>query len=248
MALTATATNTTRTVVEKRLCMKKSKLIYLPPTRKNIFYSVEEKTTLSDVIQPIVTQLLTRNKGTDKIIIYCRHLEQVADVYEEFRALLGKQFCYPSSAPYSLQKYRLVEMYTGCTEKLLKYSIVDSFVNPASTLRIVVATTAFGMGLDCECVRQIIHWGPPADIDSYVQETGRAGRDDKHSSATIYYKQADKLHTSKSMIQYCDNAKTCRRKLLFSDFQDSSLQTFDLDLCKCCDLCAKECMCDNCQI
>lgn len=169
-------------------------------------------------------------------------------MFEEFRSLLGEQFCYPCSAPFSLQQYRLVEMYTGCTERMLKYKIVEAFVNPVSTLRVIVATTAFGMGLDCECVRQVIHWGPPADIDSYVQETGRAGRDNKHSTATVYYKSADKMHTSKAMVNYCKNVEMCRRNLLFSDFEDSSLQSFNLTLCKCCDLCAEQCVCSNCII
>lgn len=246
MALTATATSTTREVVQKRLCMQNPKLIYLPPTKKNIYYSVKTKLTMLEVIQPIVEELQSRNKYADKMILYCRRLNEVADMYEEFKSLLGEEFCYPKSSPFSLQRHRLVEMYTGCTEKMLKQKIVEAFVNPTSTLRVVVATTAFGMGLDCNCVRQVIHWGPPADVDSYVQETGRAGRDDKYSAATVFYKASDNLYTSKAMVNYCVNNHACRRFLLFSDFDDSSLQSFNLSLCKCCDICAKKCVCSSC--
>ena len=46
-----------------------------------------------------------------------------------------------------------------------------------STLRLVIATTAFGMGVDCKDIRRVTHWGYPSDKEQYIQETGRAGRD-----------------------------------------------------------------------
>lgn len=75
-------------------------------------------------------------------------------------------------------------MYTSCTENALKEVIVSLFVQAESLLRIVVVTIAFGMGLDCPCVREVMHWGPPDDIGSYVQHTGWAGRDGELSAAT----------------------------------------------------------------
>ena len=62
------------------------------------------------------------------------------------------------------------------------------FCNLSSHLRIVVATIAFGMGLNCPNVRRIIHWDPPGDIESYLQETGRAGKD---AEAIMYYNSTD---------------------------------------------------------
>ena len=50
-------------------------------------------------------------------------------------------------------------MFTKCSEPHLKERIVSGFVNPQSRLQVVIATVAFGMGLDCPCVREIIHWG-----------------------------------------------------------------------------------------
>lgn len=243
MALTATATATTRREVIKRLCMLDEKLIYLPPTKTNIYYSVVDKLTLlSDMLVPIAEQLSLKNKNADKI-------NEVADVYEGFKSLLGTKLTFPESAPTYLQKYRLVDMFTSCIEKDLKTKIVRSFITPLSNLRVVVASSAFGMGLDCECVRKVIHWGPSCDIDSYVQESGREGRDGLHSNAIIYFKPADKLHTSKSMMSFCSNNITCRRALLFSDFDDASLMSQNqISKCKCCDLCMKKCDCPLCKM
>ena len=53
-------------------------------------------------------------------------------------------------------------------------------------LRVVIATIAFGMGLDCPNVRRIIHWGPSNDVEAYIQETGRAGRDGESAEALLY--------------------------------------------------------------
>ena len=64
-----------------------------------------------------------------------------------------------------------------CTEAKVKESVLSSFCASDGNLCIVIATIVFGMGLDCENIREVIHWGPSSDIESYVQESGRAGRD-----------------------------------------------------------------------
>ena len=76
-----------------------------------------------------------------------------------------------------LAKFRLEDMFTACTTASVKERILQSFGSPSSILRVVVATIAFGVGLDCPSVRRDIHWGPSADIEQYLQESGHAGRD-----------------------------------------------------------------------
>lgn len=58
---------------------------------------------------------------------------------------------------------------------------------PGSPLRIVIATIAFGLGIDTSDIRYVVHWGPPQDIEQYVQATGRAGRDGRTSHAILLY-------------------------------------------------------------
>ena len=88
-----------------------------------------------------------------------------------------------------------------------------------SKLLIIVATVAFGMGLDCPDVRRIIHWGPPEDIEMYLQETGRAGRDGSQAYA-ILYRISRVKHVDRYMREYSQNTEQCRRNLLLEQFDN----------------------------
>lgn len=137
----------------------------------------------------------------------------------------------------------------SCTEEEVKEEIVQAFTKENSTLRIVIATVAFGMGIDCPKVREVVHFGPPDDLESYVQETGRAGRDGLPSLALLLIKPGtSKRHTEKSMIDYTSNSTSCRRDVLFCNFDNYSRSRFDLKLYLCCDVCSKSCNCGNCEV
>ena len=84
-------------------------------------------------------------------------------------------------------------MYTKCTEANIKEDIVAAFSKPDGTLRIVIGTIAFGMGLDCPDVRQVLHWGSSHDIESYIQETGRCGRDGFLANAVLLSSKENKI-------------------------------------------------------
>ena len=121
-----------------------------------------------------------------RVIIFCKQYDQCSLMYRMFKYHLGPHFTIPSSAP-DLSKYRLVDMYTRCTDVSVKQTILNSFTTVDGTLRIVIGTIAFGMGLECPDGRQVIHWGPSADTESYIQETGRAGRYGYLSHAVLYH-------------------------------------------------------------
>lgn len=125
-------------------------------------------------------------------------------------------------------------------EKVLK-----SFKEPGSKLRIVIATTAFGMGVDCPDIRQIIHYGATNLLEEYVQETGRAGRDGLPSRAVLIYLKPGR-HVGDEMKVYGANIISCRRELLFQQFL-SYVQEDVKSLCLCCDICAVMCECEKCN-
>ena len=131
---------------------------------------------------------------------------------------------------------------------LIKDEIIDLFTKQ-SQLRIIVATIAFGMGIDCPDVRQVVHVGIPDDIESYIQETGRAGRDKLLSLATLLSRSGSrggKWSKHDEIIAYIDNQTECRRDFLFKNME--AYEHLDLgSKCVCCDICAKKCKCGNCS-
>ena len=166
---------------------------------------------------------------------------------------LGKEMMEPIGTCRDLQEYRLIDMFSSCTHPSVKNSILQSLPDCHSTLRVVVATIAFGMGLDCPNIRRVIHWGPSSDIEQYLQETGRAGRDGQMAQATLYFTDMDLGQIDDtSMKEYCRNTDTCRRELLLKNFDTStsdSVSTSDSasTKCLCCDICGAKCTCSSCN-
>ena len=242
MALTATATVSTRKEIIKSLDMQDPVIVSVSPMKGNIHYCVARKTTLSEAFRPICEKLARQRISTDRMIVFCQTYDDVTSVYYYIKHQLGRGFTEPPGAP-DLVQFRLVDMYTHCTHQTVKDKILTQFTS-SSPLRLVIATVTFGMGIDCPDVRQVIHWGVPEDAEMYVQETGRAGRDGLPACALLFPVRVKK-QTSKHMRTYCANEDSCRRLLLFSDFDGCS--SVELKSCKCCDICKKECTCGNCD-
>ena len=117
----------------------------------------------------------------------------------------------------------------------------------------IIATDAFGMGIDVPDIRQIIHWGMPASLEEYVQESGRVGRDGSQSVAVVYRVNRG-ITSSVHVKEYETNTTFCRRKLFFHVFIYLSHKTSsfvrDIYIKKtwlCCDVCAKSCHCSICK-
>lgn len=172
--------------------------------------------------------------------------DECSKMFRLFTSQLGSNFTEPVGAP-DLAKFRAVGMFCKCTEISVKECIISSFCNPASPLRVVIGTIAFGKGLDSPCVRQTIHWGPSSQVEDYVQETGRSGRDGGLSLAVLYFTKADQQSTGRCMMDYCRNTSECRCKLLFEGFDGSNQLTGPFSKCTCCDICVRNCECGECN-
>lgn len=133
------------------------------------------------------------------------------------------------------------------TDEDVKTEIVKDFKEESSRIRVLFVMVAFGMGMDVHSVHTVIHYGPPYDIEEYIQESGRAGRDGKPSiSIIVSYPGAAKLSHPDASIKEFMSATSCRRVAAMSQFEgDSATSVSNITPHKCCDICAAVCECGD---
>ena len=105
------------------------------------------------------------------------------------------------------------------------------------------------MGIDVPNIHTVFHWGPPNDIESYVQETGRGGRNGEPTRAILYYNKRDVArsgHVNESMRMYCIDIAKCRRQQLMKQFSETGHIDSPEHMHSCCDVCADQCVCEAC--
>ena len=145
------------------------------------------------------------------------------------------------NVPYSID-FRLVEVFVSETSEELKAKIISNFIQSNTATRIVTCTEAFALGLDCRDIRQVVHYGAAKTVESYIQETGRAGRDGEQARAVLL--PINSKFLSKQMSCYHKQV-TCLRSYLFETCLASQNTTVS-PKCRCCTICAKLCTCGNC--
>jgi ATP-dependent DNA helicase RecQ len=248
MALTATATIKTRDVILSSLNMAKCHLIIQPPDKHNIKYYIFKQDDIDIMLQPIIDEVQLKGTNADRTIIFCRTYVDTLNVFKTLVCKLGRRnMLYSTNQVVNKHYYRICEKYDGSTSTNNQNHIIESFTQDDGVIRIIVATIAFGMGLDSPNVRKIIHWGAPFELEMYVQETGRGGRDGQLCEAILYYKRPPGPQSN--MHEYCTNSTSCRRQLLMSHF--STATSFPISsinpMHNCCDVCESHCSCDKCH-
>ncbi|XP_065917561.1 ATP-dependent DNA helicase Q1-like [Dysidea avara] len=235
MALTATATSEVLKVVTERLSLDNPLIIGLSPSQSHIFYNAEKLPDIANYCRDLElsAKLKIKRLSFPTMLIFCRSYADCGTMYHILEVLMGPHFTEPYGSPAKFHCFRLVDIFElirHCQRKTL----------------VVIATTAFSMGIDCPDIRTVVHFGTPGTVEEYVQESGRAGRDHNPATARMLYGKPPK-GTSVQMKSYGTNKRECRRKLLFKNFLFSSENSDDIQLCKCCDNCAKTCKCSDCS-
>lgn len=226
IALTATAERQTRRDILQRLGLQQARSVVAGFDRPNIRYTVMDKQ------KPFLQlQAFLDKRREDAGIVYCLSRKRVEEVAQKLSHDGMKAAAYHAGLPAAERK-----------------RVQDAFLR--DDLQVVVATVAFGMGIDKSNVRFVVHYDLPKNIESYYQETGRAGRDGLPAEALLLFGYGDiaisrgliekggnpeqnriEIHKLNAMVGFAE-ATACRRRVLLGYF-DERLE----EDCGNCDIC-----------
>ena len=172
LALTATATPRVTQDIQEKLGFKQKNVFQVSFFRENLNYLVRDVENTMGYL----TDTIRKVKGSG--IVYVRNRRNAREIAEELKKLKISADYYHAGLPNETRSAKQDQWIIGKT-------------------RVIVATNAFGMGIDKPDVRFVIHFSPPDSLEAYYQEAGRAGRDGLKSAAVLLFNNAEKTKLKK---------------------------------------------------
>lgn len=236
MALTATATENVKVDTIHNLGIQGCEVFAQSFNRPNLYYEVRSKGKREDILQNIADLIKKHYRGQSGIV-YCLSRKKCEALAQQLR-----------------EKHNIsAQHYHAGMEPAQKSETQREW--QSGKYKVIVATIAFGMGIDKPDVRFVVHHSIPKSLEGYYQETGRAGRDGKRSGCYLFYgyqdtnilkKMIDEGEGSqqqkerqyamlRNVVQYCENKADCRRVQVLAYFNEQ----FKAEEC--------DAECDNCN-
>ncbi|TAL49856.1 DNA helicase RecQ [Patescibacteria group bacterium] len=229
IALTATATPQVKEDIVRSLGLRDAKTFISSFNRPNLHYRVQPKYNAFVSLRGMLVGYKDQS-----VIIYCFSRKDTEELAQNL----------------SRAGYRALPYHAGLLREV-RTRTQEQFIR--DEVKIIVATIAFGMGIDKPDVRLVVHMDLPKTMEAYYQETGRAGRDGLKSECVLFYSIADRRKQDyfidqiadeqerarardklRQVLAYCE-AMTCRRRFMLAYFGE----TYDQPSCEACDNCVK---------
>lgn len=219
-----------------------TKEILVSPDRKNIMYHVElvKKAEELDRLMWLVDLAKKHGPSMPKSIIFCNTYSEIAAVFVYLLRMLQDHVFVPGQP--KTPANRIIGIFHSMTLNKYKERVMVSFKVNSGNVRIVLASSALGMGVNFPDVRYVIHMGPARSIVDHVQQSGRAGRDGQQAY-NVVITSGQKLAQCETAIKNFARAKDCLRKALMQPL-DVPIESVS-PLHNCCSNCKTLCRCND---